>query len=699
MTDNDATRKNWNEWGWKVFVGMIVGVIVALIVWQAVVCSSCTYGGGCWFRNCSDSSGGGGDSCTSDSDCTNKCCDGACAECCDASDCGANKFCNDQNQCVDSSCTSDSDCTNKCCDGVCAECCDASDCNDGLTCYYGTCRDLSAICNGTSDSQSAAIAGLIGDVCYAPAEHTLGSFALQNALTRDLTGEPDEAMKTALNLINNDRTVVYAVGSAGVSPCLNNGTCDDNNGKCYQLRVNAEATKTNKDIDVIMQSVNTGLPNSFDVFQAQGGAGAFGGDVTACDMLWGSKPEDSLFWSDHIQDSTVCQSIDETTTDQEVQTLCTNYFDFVDPPQPYMKESLIESCRVSVGTGLACPDTDPDTIQSLQGSWREVKCPFNLTEVSGLRRTDEIDQYPTNDSSDTSWLGTDTWGTMDDVEQYNPTVSSSNTVNAEGKFLSDLQITQMMDCRSPEASQNFPSYASPDGSFLATYYSNFCPYRTAAYNINLKGDVITQQGYHQCNLYVGSSADEWEYFDLTTTDGSDTIDMNTDNYRFGNCPSAFPPDVDKCLRYSNKQECGNRAVAYSDDKPTTWAGAWDPSDPSSWQTTGQCSYVYDASTGGNRCDYGTYNECVNNDCDWQEYLKCDDDPTQNGGMQFVYKGSDYGTAKIGDYEGYTDPNKSNSCYWENCPGYLGGGSSEGGTFDPATSGDFSIPQNDKLYEN
>ena len=39
MADNDLTRKNWNEWGWKVFVGLIVGVIVALIVWQAVVCS------------------------------------------------------------------------------------------------------------------------------------------------------------------------------------------------------------------------------------------------------------------------------------------------------------------------------------------------------------------------------------------------------------------------------------------------------------------------------------------------------------------------------------------------------------------------------------------------------------------------------------------------------------------------------------
>ena len=101
--------------------------------------------------------------------------------------------------------------------------------------------------------------------------------------------------------------------------------------------------------------------------------------------------------------------------------------------------------------------------------------------------------------------------------------------------------------------------------------------------------------------------------------------------------------------------------------------------------------------GGDRCSYDTYNDCVDNDCYWESYEQCDDDPTKNVGMQMVHKGSDYGTAKIGNYDGYTDPKKSNSCYWENCPGYLGGGSTEGGSFNPATSVAFSIPQNDTLY--
>ena len=57
----------------------------------------------------------------------------------------------------------------------------------------------------------------------------------------------------------------------------------------------------------------------------------------------------------------------------------------------------------------------------------------------------------------------------------------------------------------------------------------------------------------------------------------------------------------------------------------------------------------------------------------------------------VYKGDDYATAKIGAFDGYTDPNKSNSCYWENCAGYLGGGSKEGGMVYPDSNVNYTIP--------
>ena len=117
MADNDVTRKNWNEWGWKVFVGLIVGVIVALIVWQAVVCSSCTYagGGGCWFRNCSDSSGsggGGGDSSGCNIDCSSGC---------QTEDC----------RCVSYACNDPSACNFESCDASCTYAEAGKDCGGG----------------------------------------------------------------------------------------------------------------------------------------------------------------------------------------------------------------------------------------------------------------------------------------------------------------------------------------------------------------------------------------------------------------------------------------------------------------------------------------------------------------------------------------------------------------------------------------
>ena len=87
--------------------------------------------------------------------------------------------------------------------------------------------------------------------------------------------------------------VFFAVGSAGVADnavmecdshglkCgLQLGYTHNNNGRCYQLRLNTSAEVSGKgwqwppsgpeSIDIIMQSINTGLNNAFDLYMAQG---------------------------------------------------------------------------------------------------------------------------------------------------------------------------------------------------------------------------------------------------------------------------------------------------------------------------------------------------------------------------------------------------------------------------------------------
>jgi hypothetical protein len=112
--------------------------------------------------------------------------------------------------------------------------------------------------------------------------------------------------------------LLIAVGSAGVADnavmecdshgdkCgLQIGYTHNNNGRCYQLRLNTSAEVGGKgwqwpssgpeSIDIIMQSINTGLNNAFDLYMAQGGAGAWAsndafGRHSTCSHLWGNVP-------------------------------------------------------------------------------------------------------------------------------------------------------------------------------------------------------------------------------------------------------------------------------------------------------------------------------------------------------------------------------------------------------------------------
>ena len=78
--------------------------------------------------------------------------------------------------------------------------------------------------------------------------------------------------------------VLFGTGSAGVANNINKdgtqgGQVGYNNGNCYQIRINNDNMGNDENeppfTDVIMQSINTGLPNAFDIQMPAGGAGAF----------------------------------------------------------------------------------------------------------------------------------------------------------------------------------------------------------------------------------------------------------------------------------------------------------------------------------------------------------------------------------------------------------------------------------------
>lgn len=495
MAENDVTRKNWNEWGWKVFVGLIVGVIVALIVWQAVVCSSCTYGGGCWFRNCSDSSGGGGGGDSSGGD------------------------------------PSGGDTSG----------------GDPSGCYVGN--------DDPSRCPSAAIAGIDGNVCFAPFEHILGSPTLESALQDDITnrwGGLDDISKT--------RRIMYALGSSGVK---NNptGWSDGNGGKCFQIQIEPYSDggtlspPVTTPVDLILMSINTGLSNSFDTFLPQGGEGAFGGgNFGACDIMWGAgdtSDDGSPFWVGHIQDSDLCIDLRDSSEVNEtsIRNACADYFGFVSwagPNKDDAKSSLVESCVASVASGVACGYQNQG-VSNHVGVWREVQCPPGLERVSGMQRTDGSGlPYPGDSSA--PFLPTDVYAGSEsecNCSQYGGGDHCSWDNNEQKCYIKDtMGITQMMDCRSPNSSQNYHTCQESDD--CTPFLDSLAPGRTAAYNVDVDGSLITTQGWHGCMNTMGDA--NW----------SNAMPYsNASQYTVGNCPLAFPPGADQCTRYKNSSVCGN----------------------------------------------------------------------------------------------------------------------------------------------
>ena len=428
--------------------------------------------------------------------------------------------------------------------------------------------------------KSACIGGIGGNVCFTPYQHQLGSFALQDAVEKEKANNTEWG-KTIKKIEDAGGKVLFGTGSAGVANNINKdgtqgGQVGYNNGNCYQIRINNDNMGNDENeppfTDVIMQSINTGLPNAFDIQMPAGGAGAFPDEGWGtCSYIWGtnlyggnanSPGSNRTERTQNIQDSWLCYGGGEDEqywigkTKEELKTECAQYFDGIEnnrfEDSEDAKNSYIESCAESILAGVACPYQSNNHSGS---SWQPVVCPDALMEVTGLnvKNSRTLPEKPWNYVTGSSNPPLNTSSTVKNTKitstNYKPENSSSiigaNFVpkdengnqepllwgtNQFGDSIASVcddsdcygadwsetdtlvEVTQMQDCRSPDSSQCYKLAQDSDPK----------PNQSAAFNVNANGKIITEQGWHGChNLpFAGTFSDDAEGLDPDPKSGN-----------------------------------------------------------------------------------------------------------------------------------------------------------------------------------
>ena len=459
-------------------------------------------------------------------------------------------------------------------------------------------------------------------------------------------------------------------------------------------------------IDIILQSINTGLNNAFDVYMAQGGAGAWAENVAfgrhgTCAHMWGNLPGFNLescqddchrqtgvtdarclelcakaqcpagdtdgtyekckanchgadalcvarcrvscpadghapastwpsefsenIWSKNLLDTPLCTG-DIPTDDDELRAQIAKWFSFVTPNYPDpddAKASLVGSAFEAVKHRLGCLNP--------KGSWQEVPCPHQLTEVSGLRRVDEQATAPCGPGSAKGSCNPN----LAPIESggHAPLQWSTHQFGGNDRpawqqqyvMRTDAHITQMMDCRSPDASQCFNM---PNGSRWAAG-------REAAWNVDAEGKRITTPGIRGC---ANLPSDNWN--DLMS---------GPLPYVDGVCPVAFNPSQRsggqhlQCKRYSNTNICATMLTGPGENGTQCYPGDGDPkvssynfSDPHCWSEAPQTycpqpqqagkSDVFEACTPGSGATCCDPLKCFKQDESYSQCCVGPDDP-------------------------------------------------------------------------
>jgi hypothetical protein len=252
-----------------------------------------------------------------------------------------------------------------------------------------------------------------GDVCvssdyYATPETMLGSWAMIQAVTLDTQGNVLPSFLSGSN-------TVYAVGTAAIGDQLGiancSGGCNELNGYCFALKFNGKTPYPY----MIFQSVNIGAnPDSFDIYMAGGGSGAFPGP---CQTFWGTGG--SVNWANHIQDTT-----------------CSGYFgDYSSINSTYSVtySGVVHTAKSTLEN--ACTYASPGQTGFNSQNWDNISvvpvtCPTSLTQITGV-------QLP----SSTTTVG----------NQKIHNLSTLTDSDFSTSTITPVTTTQMQDCKTPSS--------------------------------------------------------------------------------------------------------------------------------------------------------------------------------------------------------------------------------------------------------
>jgi hypothetical protein len=252
-----------------------------------------------------------------------------------------------------------------------------------------------------------------GNVCvstdnYATPETMLGSWAMLQAASMDTQG-------SVLPGFLSDTNTVYAVGTAalgdqlGIANC--SGGCNELNGYCFALKFNGKTPYPY----MIFQSVNIGAnPDSFDIYMAGGGSGAF---PAQCQTFWGTGG--NINWADHIQNSS-----------------CSGYFgDYSSINSTYSVtyNGIAHTAKTTLQNACAFASTGQSGFNTQ--NWSNVSvvpvtCPTSLIQITGV-------ELPTSIT------------TVGNQAIHN--LSTLTDSDFAASTLTPVTTTQMQDCKTPSS--------------------------------------------------------------------------------------------------------------------------------------------------------------------------------------------------------------------------------------------------------
>ncbi len=265
-----------------------------------------------------------------------------------------------------------------------------------------------------------------GNVCvstdyYATPETMLGSWAMIQAITMDTQGN-------VLPSFLSDANTVYAVGTAAIGDQLGiancSGGCNELNGYCFALKFNGKTPYPY----MIFQSVNIGAnPDSFDIYMAGGGSGAF---PAPCQTFWGT--DNSVNWANHIEDTT-----------------CSGYFgDYSSINSNYSVtyNGVLHSAKNTLENACTYASTGQTGFNSQ--NWNDVSvvpvtCPTSLIQITGVELPSSI-----------TTVGNQAIHNLSTLTDHDFAAST----------ITPVTTTQMQDCKTPSSgycgnvSINVPNY-------------------------------------------------------------------------------------------------------------------------------------------------------------------------------------------------------------------------------------------------